>query len=157
RSAEEVLNPQREYLHGKLVHDGRTILVNVLRMFPRGFMVETPDSTDDSDYVLDDLSDWAPRTFDIRLIEVPPGRGYVSRLEFTGSFPVERFSIPATVQAIFQQSFERYGQHVLPLQVQSVGMSGDFTKQPLTCDLRIERRSNIPYEENVYFSQAPLP
>jgi hypothetical protein len=161
QTPEQVLNRESlTFAHGKFVHEQRTILIASLKIFAQAFLVETGNSTEDSDLVIDDLLKWLPTSgLSVTLRELGAARIYMSHLEVALSVPLEHwFPMTAKIGEMIADSFRRQGrsEEVPPFRVYSLGMNVDPLSVPHFCDFRIERRLNVPYAENKYFAQAPL-
>ena len=81
-SADEIIPPQIDttpvtFLHGKWEHQGRTIIVSGIELYPQFVAVNTALSTDDSDIVIEDLLGLS----DAVVAGPLQPKGYVSQLE----------------------------------------------------------------------------
>jgi hypothetical protein len=140
--------------HGKFMHEGRPIIIQSLRLFANGITVETSISTDDADIVADDILHLG-ETF-VTPISTP--KFYVSQLEVILDHGIEPLA-PAGERIAYtlESMLENYGHEALPpFHLIALGMNVDPSKAMTPADFRLERRLGVPYEANVYFSQAPL-
>jgi hypothetical protein len=146
-----------EFRHGRLVSDGRQIIVQQLTVFNDGVVVDTTTSTDDSDLFLTDLLQWAREV----LPEAKPlgPAFYLSNLEIHTRFALEKY-VPTfrpfgdKIGALLNG----YGIEAPRYEVSAVTLFfdqiGKLAPQPGAFNL--ERRANVPYEKNIWFAQAPL-
>jgi len=159
-SAAEILPPENTPVilsHGNLVHDGRTIVIQSLKLYSRAAIAETVGATEDSERVIDDVFDCLATTIGYDVSEPGTNRIYGSQLEIGLEVSLEGyFYMLHKIGAVVAEAMGRYGITLPPLQLYSLGMNIDPTMAPLICDFRIERRVGVPYEAGVYFSQAPL-
>jgi len=160
-TADELLSPADNTKpiilnHGKFVQGERGILITALQLYPRAIAVDTPTSTDDSDAVLADLFAWA--NSNVPVIQVSPRQLYISQLEVEFEPPLEAAcAVAASFGDRLATLVSGYGSEapIPTFQVASFLMQVDPAKLVVT-DFRIERRASVPYEQNLYFSQAPL-
>ncbi len=169
-STEDLLNPQPNkpatFVAGKFRAKTRSITIENLQVlnFPpisTSVSAITRTSTDDSDLLLTDLETWVSAEFGIDCTNVFP-RTYQSHLEviITGSLAERLFVFKSLGDAI-TNLLKSYGFSSCPT-FEPIGMSMyfDTTKQTapptLATPFTFERRAAAGYEENKYFSQAPL-
>lgn len=146
-----------EFGHGRIICDGRTILIYALKIFPQSWSVETGTSTDDSDLVIDALLEWAPAALGVPVAETSPRRVYGSVLEVILDTPLEAWFPETTkVGEMLSEALRKQGHELPPFHVYSLGMNADPTKFPHFMDFRIERREGVSYDLNTYFSRAPV-
>ncbi|HTT76779.1 MAG TPA: hypothetical protein VMF50_12470 [Candidatus Binataceae bacterium] len=145
-----------EFKHGKLIVDERTIVIDRFAIFNDGLVVDTASSTDDTDLFLDDLAQWAKTA--IPKVSSSGPRYYVSQIEVKMK-PLEAY-VPS-----FRPAGEKvtallstYGINVPRYEVSSVHLFFDQLGRipPQPGQFFFERRANIPYDDNVWFSQAPV-
>lgn len=143
---------------GKFVHDGRTIVIDPLHLYHLGAAASTASSTDDSDLFLDDLMAWASSTFNVAFKEHGK-RAYTSQLEFHLDRPLpEYFPHLRSIGA----SVPRYLPDVWaikpPYEISAITFAADpaATHPSALGNFRIERRQNVAFDANLYFSEAPL-
>jgi len=159
------------FRHGKvLTTDGKTIVINDMMVGRRAVVVDvaTPtihDSTAEANYVLTELIEWwnnSPYAAVSGLLPLEP-RYYVSRLEVSLDNPLDRaFSGLERVSTLLNSTIAKYAKWnftpppVSSFRVESVSLVIDPTRVSLPCDFSLERRAGLPYDEGVYFAQAPL-
>ena len=159
-------NQPATFLWGKRELNGRSVTVESLQVqnftnFATTVTVVTRTSTDDSDAVLSDLAEWIQSTFAVNAKPIFP-INYLSHLEF------ELENSVAQKLSFFNPISDRITEHVKsygftacpPYQPTAVYLyfdNGILTNPPtLALPFSIDRRAGVPFEENKYFSQAPL-
>lgn len=143
-----------EFVHGRVVVDGREIIIANLRLFAGAVVLTTNSSTDDADAAIEQVLAWASNLIDTKLAIL----GYVSQIEVQFSTPLERLS------SLFSDLGETLGGHLVRygapapsrFQLAWVSMITDPQKTSPPCDFRLERRQGRPFDEGVFFAQAPL-
>jgi hypothetical protein len=143
--------------HGKLELDGRSIIIQRFEIYSQSLVVHTETSTEDSAAVLENLIEIG-RAHKWILGVSGPRQLYLSTLEFRLTTPLDEAFPPARqladslVRAMASYGFPKLATpRLIGLAVQP-----DPLVEPLHADIRIERRANVSYEDNLYFSQAPL-
>lgn len=136
---------------------GRTVLIREVKILLQAVTVDAADSTDDAELVFSDFLSWA-ESFGLKVIQIDPKRrAYASHIECTLDAPLDHgFRMLDAIGsriASFLTEYNWHDQQLPPLRVHSVGMNLEL---PLLSDFGVARRLNIPYDQNVYFSQAPL-
>ena len=162
-TATEMLPPAGgplRFQHGKCVHDGRTIVVESVELYPNAVAVQAARSTtDDADIAMEHLLT-AGAAF---LAETSPQRLYVNQLDLTLDTHLDWASpIAARMGPMLSKMIASYNPQLPPdafapgFRLASLSMLIDPSQFPLPCDFRLERRAGMAYSENRYFSQAPL-
>jgi hypothetical protein len=146
------------FSHGKLGHDGRTIVIDTLSVFPTAISVDTRVSTDDADVVIDNIL-----ALTESVIRENEGRErvYINHMEFRTDVGLEYPYAPAAQiapsLARLVAEYSAVRPDLLPqFHLTAVVVQTDPMQYVLPCDFRIERRAGQPFSGNVYFSQAPL-
>jgi hypothetical protein len=133
--------------------DGSNIVVN-LTVHEDGIVVETRNSTSESDRFVEDLMTWMSEEYGLPThTELNPRRIYASELAV-------RFEKPP---AVFTDRFEKFrakltaGSHqstaARPMDLIQLNFGTDPTSGPQST-LRIEREVNTPFSESRYYSYA---
>jgi len=123
--------------------------------------VSTRESTDASEAFLEDLIAWASRQYNLDPKEVLP-RSYFSQVEFVLSRPLhERFAELRPISDGITEFVRGYGLEQCPLyEMTGLSLNYDFVKyedlKPGPQPFAVERRLGATFDENKYFSQAPL-
>ncbi len=147
-----------EFKHGRLItSDGRKIIIDRLTLFSDGAVADATSSTDDMDLVLDDLASWARSALPKLAVFGP--RFYVSNLEikmtaleeYAPAFRPIGNRITSLLSSYSIDAVPRYEVATVNLYFDPVGK-----QQPYPGAFSIDRRQSVPYEDNIWFSQAPL-
>lgn len=152
-----------KFLHGKLVHGQRTILIDSLQFLTLSansmIIVDTRTSTDDSDFVIDDYIRNANVTRPDMILRNEPTQ-YDNHLEFTMDGSLGEFCSPPLRNAgdainrlldSYKIKTPGYEPSNIIIYYDQSGLGG-----LLPVPFRIERRAGFRYGANTYFSQAPL-
>jgi len=147
-----------EFRHGRMKNaEGRAVIIQQLSVFQDGLVADTTTSTEDSDLFLRDLTEWSESEISARVIL--GRRLYVSHLEFQTAVPLEIYapsfgSVGNEVTALLHG----YGLEAAPYQFSVVTLNIDHigTVPPQPAPFHLERRANVPFKDNMWFSQAPL-
>jgi len=145
-----------EFRHGRLIAGGRAVIVQELTVFNDGVIVDTTTSTDDSDLFLTGLLEWAREVLDVKTVGP---RIYVSSLEIRMDVTLEKY-VPTfgPIGDKIGALLNGYGIEAPRYEVSEVTLSfdqfGRLAPQPGTFNL--ERRANVPYDKDIWFTQAPL-
>jgi hypothetical protein len=166
-SAQELLEALREdtntallFKHGKLLTpDGRAILIDGIHLYSHLVVAMTSSSTEDADLVVDDIL----ATHGESLERVEPRRHYVSRLEVTLDVPLDWASdVAGRTGVMLSKVIAGYdpnvpsGAYASGFRLVALGMQPDPSNFQVACDFRVEGRLGVAYNENRYFSLAPL-
>ena len=149
-----------KYKEGRFVAQGRLISIKDLGFFNDGVLVSVASNTDDSELVLTDLVAWAIQNFGIREPETKLPRKFFSSVVVQFDIELGRtLTFFDEIRQDFSSSIKNaYG--IEPeVNASRIGLSADPTRLPpqTTFEFTIERRVGRPFEENRYFSAAPLP
>lgn len=159
-------NQPTNFVWGKAKIGDRSITIDLLQVqnFPALAMtvgVVTKTSTDDSDLVLDDLAKLMTERFGIETTPILP-TSYQSQLEVAFHSAVnEHFRFSGPIGKAITEYVKSYGFPACPTYIPTMfGMYFD-TSKPTTpptfsTSFTIERRVGVSFEENKYYSQAPL-
>jgi hypothetical protein len=146
-----------EFKLGKLVVEGRVVVFDRVTIFSDGVVVDAASSTSDADLFLDDLAEWARSI--LPQVELVGPRYYLSQLEVhLDSALEEPVPVFKPVGEKVSSLLQTYGISVPRYEVASVHWHCDQLGKnpPQPAAFFIERRANIPYNESVWFAQAPL-
>ena len=162
---EQLVAGPANFTLGKLEDDQHSIIVEQLTVTYVGLQAtsvaaSTRSSTDEADFFLDHLTNLVADKYGLDKTQVflP---AYHSQIEFALeqaiSSPFETFaSIGHEIAAVLK----RYGKNDCPeFEFAAFSMDFDRTKpqsMPVPTPFAVERRVGAAYEENKYFSQAPL-
>ncbi|HWS90020.1 MAG TPA: hypothetical protein VN282_23830 [Pyrinomonadaceae bacterium] len=135
-------------------------VINQLALYAHGIAVETAASTDISEKILHDMLKWGANTLNINYHQdMIKRRAYVSGLLF--STEVSLNALHPKLRGVGERlstSVANSLGHVFPYEVTGVFFGYDTTHtKPNAPIFTIERRADVPFSENKYFSTAPLP
>lgn len=134
--------------------------VDKLTIFRDGFVVDTRASTDESEAFLNECLTWAASEFGILFNpDMLKRKAYVNQFVFHSDAPLlTEISSPLTLlsKRVAAAVQSRAGQN-LNFQPTQVWIHYDLLlrKTPIAA-FTIQRRLDVPYSENKYFSEAPL-
>lgn len=147
---------------GSFERDGKRItieqfLVTYVDIRATSIGVVTKTSTDDTQYFLNDLFDWASEAFGIDITRIYPDY-FHSILELTFSETLNSFREFHSVGEKITSFLTTYGIKTPGYQVTGVNLHVDPTIQvtPNLLPFTFERRAGAAFDDNRYFSQAPL-
>jgi hypothetical protein len=144
---------------GKATVLQRVVAIETFQILAAGVLVATRTNTKDSDFIADDILDWAATHFDLAFDDLRPDRARMSQIDF-------RFD--RSIPELFPQ-FRRVGERISegvaaffefqpPFELTGLQFYFDKHKFPTFAPpaLRIDRRDGVPFDQNVYWSEAPL-
>jgi hypothetical protein len=146
-----------EFKIGKLVVEGRTIVVNVFTVFADGLVVDLATSTDDADAFLSDVIEWAKEAAPNITPRGP--RFYLSQLEIqTASSLEEHLPLFTPLGTKLSALLSTYGISAPTYQPSYIALHFDQAGLPIPQPgaFSLERRAGASYEDNIWFAQAPL-
>jgi hypothetical protein len=132
-----------------------------VEIYSGGIVVDTRSSTDDSEKLLHDCLTWASTKFGIQYHEkMMKRKAYVSHLIFHSAAPIF-FALSNPLSRLAEnvtRAFEKaYGEKI-DYQPSSFAIHLDQTTRQLSpAAFTVMRRAGIPFTENKYYSEAPLP
>ncbi len=155
KTIEDWLKPEGA-IFGYGQRDG--IIIVRLTIYARGLVVETQTSTDDCEKILQDLLDSAPTILGTAIPRSASARRiFYSELGFISEASLNWLHPALEVLA------NKIGPFVAPFiaakyETTAVYLNVDETNIKFGAGaFRIERRQGIPFEDNAYFSAAPMP
>lgn len=135
------------------------ININALILYNAGTVIETGSSTKDCEIVLNDLIQWVQELVGFEYAPVrDPRRFFLSELTISSDWNLDRLNrafaelcskVSASVSAYAQQPFK------FETSVSSLPDLSNIKIGPAA--VRIDRLAGAPFEENKYYSMAPLP
>ena len=144
------------FVAGKM---GDTV-IDSYTIFQGGLVVDTRSCTDNSEKILNDITEW----FSGLTGANPAGdkisrKFYLSQLSFRSDIKLDALNPKLqSLASRLTSSVSQYGKQ--KTEFETTGISFQFDSQRglrLALPLRIERLEGVPFEENKYFSAAPLP
>ncbi len=146
-----------EFAQGKWERGG----VEKLTIFGGGFAAETRSSTDDSEGFLHEFLSWAATKFGIQYRpEMIKHIAYVSQVVFYAEAPIlTLLSNPvARLSQRVSNSIEKVLKEKIHYELSGLWIGMDqLTRKMAPAAFTIQRRIDVPFSENKYFSEAPLP
>lgn len=136
-------------------------VIDVLALFSGLITLETLSSTSDSREALEEILTWAT---DNMGLTYKPGMirhwGYISQISFNSEIPLLS-SLSKPLQSLARKTGEAvsgfFGE-TLPYDVAKVNVGHDpLARQNAIAGVTIEHRASVPFGENRFFSEAPLP
>jgi hypothetical protein len=135
-------------------------VINQLALYAHGIAVETAASTDISEKILYDVLSWGADALNFNYHrEMIKRKAYVSGLLFSTDVPLNALhpKLRGIGERLSSSVANSLG-HVFPYEVTSIFFGYDTTHtKPNAPIFTIERRADVPFAENKYFSTAPLP
>ena len=135
-------------------------VINQLALYAHGIAVETAASTDISEKILYDVLSWGANTLNINYRQdMIKRKAYVSGLLFSTDVSLNALhpKLRGIGESLSSSVADSLG-HVFPYEVTGVFFGYDTTHtKPNAPIFTIERRADVPFTENKYFSTAPLP
>lgn len=135
--------------------------ISKIEIYGGGFAVDTRSSTEDSEKLLDECLNWASEKFGIQYYRnMLKRKGFVSQLIFHSDAPIFSSlssSLSKLGENVTQAIEKSYGEKI-DYQPSSFSIHFDQTTRQLSpAPFTLMRRLGIPFSENKYFSEAPLP
>ena len=135
-------------------------VINQLAFYAHGIAVETAASTDVSEKILYDVLRWGANTLNINYHQdMIKRKAYVSGLLFSTDVSLNALhpKLRGIGERLSSSVADSLG-HVFPYEVTGIFFGYDTTHtKPNAPIFTIERRADVPFTENKYFSTAPLP
>jgi hypothetical protein len=145
------------FRHGQF--GSKRVVIDNLQLFFFGLIASTRSATtDDTEMFLDDFLAWLGSEFKLRFGQVRP-QTYWSQLEFQLHRPMsEYFPKAMAVGREIPQLVGEFWTGVAPFELTSVTLSCDPAKTTggSPAGFKVERRAGIPFEQNLYLSEAQL-
>jgi hypothetical protein len=159
-SVEELLpsDPPKgaEFHHGRLPDDPN-VVIDKFTVFSDGIVVDAAGTTDHADRFLEDLQTWAKQV--LPKVSVTAPRLYLSQLVIKMEPSLSRFApLLSPIGTRIGTYLHSYGLNVPSYDISTITMNFDSLGKPppVPGQFFIDRRLNVSYEENIWFSQAPL-
>jgi hypothetical protein len=136
------------------------LTIDSLTIFNRAILVDTFSTTDDSKRIILDMLEWGKEVLGLTYSSEQITRwGHISDLVFSTDFPLlATFSSPLEKLALKTSEFTSMTFGGLPYQAMSLSIGHDpSVRKNAIASLVIQHRADTKFEENRYFSEAPLP
>jgi len=146
-----------KFASGKI---GDTV-IDLLSIFTGLITLETLSSTNDSQSALEEILTWAANSLGLTYRDgMIRHWGYISQISFKSDIPLLS-CLSTPLQNLARKTGEAvsgfFGED-LSYEVAKVNVGHDPTKRKnAIAGVTIEHRANVPFGENMFFSEAPLP
>jgi hypothetical protein len=152
-------SPPAIFKHGKLAIDQRTVVIDEVQVFQLGLLITAQASTDDTDFIAEDITRWIANRFGLTLESLLPST-HSSSVEVEFERPiVQFFSRLEKVSEAVRDNLDSFWADRLPifeLTALHFGVDPLAVGKVFPHPFRIERRAEMPFAKNLYFSDAPL-
>lgn len=139
---------------------GKGRAITKFQIYENGLLSESGEGTEFCDEFFDDVLDWANKEFGLVISEQTNlGRVYHNEIEFESILPLEKLFGPISfISQKMPELLLSYGQQKHLYEFTGLVCDVDSTKiaQPLPTQFALERRVGRAYDENLYYSRAPL-
>lgn len=134
--------------------------VNDFSIFTDG-VVASAFTTDIAEEFLSDFFEWSRQEFKIRDFDIPPRKAYLSQLTVAFDVPISKAirDFDAICGVVADALTSISGVH-LPVNITGFDFAMDRLKLPhgiANAGFTIERRIQVPFENEMFFCEAPLP
>lgn len=146
------------FTNGTMMTEDRAIQILSLGIYNDGFLVST-FNTDDSDFVTDDLAQWATREFQLRPILTNLPRIYASQVVVDFDISLDVFvDKMEEIQKLIKTAIQKTSGKQYDLHVSRITVSGDplDIRFPAQSTFYIEPRAGRPFDAHRYMSGAPV-
>lgn len=147
------------FRHGKCTLADRVIVIEYLQIFPNGLLIATQKDTADADLVVEDVLNWAASTFNFQYEPIRPSIAHNSQLEvrFDKSLP-QLLPVLSSVGDAISSRLDDFFETKPRYEFMTLNFYFDKTKVPPLAPsvFRLDRREGVPFDQEVYWSEAPL-
>lgn len=147
------------FTQGKATVRQKVIAIENLQIYAAGILVTTRTSTKDTDAIVDEVIEWAASHFDIVYEDIRSGRAHMSQIDFRFERPLSEL-LPhfSGIGPRISEELEGFFEFKPPYELTGIQFYFDKSKYPAFAPpvLKIDRRDGIPFDQNVYWSEAPL-
>jgi hypothetical protein len=138
---------------------GREVAIDYLQVFPAGLSVTTHTNTTEADFILESILEWAHGQFGLQFEPIKPGIAHGSQLEVRLEKSLaDLFPMLSAVGEAISENLDPWWGTKLSFEPAHLNFWADKSKYPLVPPqgFRLERREGIPFEQMVYYSEAPM-
>jgi hypothetical protein len=144
------------FRHGKLIFDGREIVVDFLQIYRAGLQVVTVTNTSDALTAVDQIAQWGIRAFDLKL-ETVKDPGFYSQLQVRFEKPLpEMFPKLKTIAGEIGDKHPDIMDFRPKYELTALHFSYAPKNKTDPVIFRIERAGNVSFSENLFYSDAAL-
>ncbi|HEV2492961.1 MAG TPA: hypothetical protein VG204_07795 [Terriglobia bacterium] len=136
------------------------IVIENVTLYAQGVVVDTRSSTTDSDLVLTDIANWVETLSGVQHADDRISRRfYLSQLSFRSESNLDCLNPKLNKLASWlTEIVSKHAKQRLEFETTAISFQFDQQKhKSLSLPMRIERLESAIFEENKYFSSAPLP
>ncbi|HVA68380.1 MAG TPA: hypothetical protein VNF45_03650 [Candidatus Binataceae bacterium] len=144
---------------GTLETGGKRVAIDYLQIFSAGLSVATHSHSSESDFALEHIMNWSKSQFHFEFEELKQGIGHSSQLEVRLEASLAKlFPLLSTVGDMIKQGLDDWWGFKPPYELINLNFWFDKTEFPAFAPpiFRLDRRDNIPFEQEVYYSEAPM-
>lgn len=149
-----------KFQQGRLIAGSKKINVIELGFFNDGIAAATLTDTDDADFVIDDAMTWAQHALRFRAPVTKLPRWYSSGvvIQFNDGAVGQIVSVLEKTKRLFDAQLKDLYPWTFNSTFARIGLGSDPAAYPqhFKSEFFIERRINVPYENGMFFSSAPL-
>jgi hypothetical protein len=147
------------FLQGKIVIDDQVFVIEKMEIYQAGLLVTTRSNTTNSLLVLDNALNWAGEQFGLKYEDIFPAPMYFSQLEIGLDLPLPRsFPQVSALGAAISKRLSGFWEQPPKFEMTGFTFHYDKSKYPAHSPVafKLERRSENPFEKEVYWTEAPL-
>jgi hypothetical protein len=137
------------------------IVIDTFKIYPSVIYVETLSSTEDSRRVILDILEWGAKELNLSYTDGMIARwAYVSHVTFFSDFPLlKAFSAPLDnlARKTSEQVSDIFGEDVAYHPMNFIIGHDPRLRRDAIAPFSIQQRANVKFDDNRYFSEAPLP
>jgi hypothetical protein len=151
-------NQPISFRQGKVDLDSRSIIISELQVFTGGIIAFTQTNTTDCDLVADHVLEWAKSYFKLSFEPVRTP-GHFSQLEVQFDAPFNELLEPfRKIGEAITNGLDDFWNPPPTYELVGLHFGYDPTSTPRSApvNFRIERRTDFPFDNNVYFSEAAM-
>jgi len=135
--------------------------INKVEIYPGGIAVDTRSSNEDSERLFHECLTWAAMKFGLQYHQkMIKRKAYVSQLMFHSDAPIFSAlsgSLSRLAEKVTQAVEQSYGERINYEPFSFSFHCDQTTRQLSPTAFGVSRRLGVPFTENKYFSEAPLP
>lgn len=135
--------------------------IDALQIYDNGVSVLTKTNSKEGDKIIDALIEMASKELGVSVIEIPHlEKNYISDVEIVLEKDIgEAFERFTSAYKLLNKFLAKQAHEVPPFRVSGILLHCDLNDSPYLKPGRfvLERRGILPYNQNTYYSSAPLP
>lgn len=150
----DALDPQKgiELVEGRLGN----IVIHKIAIYSNGLVIDTRSSTDDSETVLQDMVQLAHDAFGANI--KPVQQNFVSQFIFRSNLRLSALNpVMGRLGDVLTKKVSTDMKQVFEFEPTAISIHTDLSNRKITPAMfSVERRVDVPFSEDTYFSNAPL-